>query len=41
MSIKDFHVINEIVIDRGPSPCPALAYSLQLEIYFDGVYMIA
>ena len=34
MSIKDFHVINEIVIDRGPSP-----YSLQLEIYFDGVYM--
>jgi NAD+ kinase len=34
MKIEDFHVINEVVIDRGPSP-----YSLQLEIYFDGNYM--
>jgi NAD+ kinase len=34
MYIKDFHIINELVIDRGPSP-----YSLQLEIYFDGNYM--
>ena len=29
MRIKDFHIVNEVVIDRGPSP-----YSLQLEIYF-------
>jgi len=34
MRIEDFHVINEVVVDRGPSP-----YSLQLEIYFDGNYM--
>ena len=29
--IEDFHVMNEIVLDRGPSP-----YSVQLDIYFDG-----
>ena len=34
MLVKDFHIINEIVIDRGPSP-----YAIQLEIYFDGNYM--
>ena len=33
MKIKDFHIINELVIDRGPSP-----YSLQLQIYIDGNY---
>lgn len=31
--IKDFHVINEVVIDRGPSP-----YSIQIEIYIDDNY---
>jgi NAD+ kinase len=34
MRIKDFHIVNEVVIDRGPSP-----YSLQLEIYLDGNFM--
>ena len=34
MNIKDFHIVNEVVIDRGPSP-----YSLQLEIYIDGNFM--
>ena len=34
MRIKDFHIINEVIIDRGTSPI-----SLQLEIYFDGNYM--
>mmetsp|Transcript_11258 Transcript_11258/g.18953 ORF Transcript_11258/g.18953 Transcript_11258/m.18953 type:complete len:119 (-) Transcript_11258:385-741(-) len=34
IDIDNFHVVNEIVVDRGPSPC-----SLQLEIYFDGNYM--
>ena len=29
--IEDFHILNEIVLDRGPSP-----YSVQLDIYFDG-----
>ena len=29
--MEDFHVMNEIVLDRGPSP-----YSVQLDIYFDG-----
>ena len=29
--VEDFHVMNEIVLDRGPSP-----YSVQLDIYFDG-----
>lgn len=28
--IKDYHIINEVVIDRGPSP-----YSIQVEIYID------
>ena len=34
MLVKDFHIINEVVIDRGPSP-----YAIQLEMYFDGNYM--
>jgi NAD+ kinase len=34
MNIEDFHIVNEVVVDRGPSP-----YSLQLEIYLDGNYM--
>ena len=34
MIIDGYHVLNEIVIDRGPSP-----YALQLEIYFDGIMM--
>jgi NAD+ kinase len=29
--INDFHVLNEVVIDRGPSP-----YSLSLDLYVDG-----
>lgn len=33
MEIKDFHVVNEVVIDRGPSP-----YSVQLEIFIDDNY---
>jgi NAD kinase len=28
--IKDFHIVNEIVLDRGPSP-----YCVQLEIFID------
>ena len=28
--LSDYHVINEVVIDRGPSP-----YSIQIEIYID------
>lgn len=32
--MTNFHCINEVVIDRGPSP-----YSLQLEIYLDGAYL--
>jgi len=28
--IKNYHVINEIVIDRGPSP-----YCIQIEIFID------
>jgi NAD+ kinase len=34
MNIDGYHVLNEIVIDRGPSP-----YAVQLEIYFDGIMM--
>ena len=34
MTIDGYHVLNEIVIDRGPSP-----YAVQLEIYFDGIMM--
>jgi NAD+ kinase len=30
LKIVDYHVVNEVVIDRGPSP-----YSVQLEIYID------
>ena len=33
VKIVDFHVVNEVVIDRGPSP-----YSVQLEIYIDDNY---
>lgn len=29
--IEDFHLLNEVMIDRGPSP-----YSVQLDIYVDG-----
>lgn len=29
--LEDFHVLNEVVIDRGPSP-----YSLSLDLYIDG-----
>ncbi len=32
--IKDFHIMNEVVVDRGPSP-----YSIQLDIFFDGNFM--
>jgi NAD kinase len=34
LEIKDYHVINEVVIDRGPSP-----YSIQVEIEIDGEYL--
>ena len=34
LEIKDYHVINEVVIDRGPSP-----YSIQVEIEIDGDYL--
>mmetsp|Transcript_30647 Transcript_30647/g.41609 ORF Transcript_30647/g.41609 Transcript_30647/m.41609 type:complete len:95 (+) Transcript_30647:722-1006(+) len=30
MEIRNFHVLNEIVFDRGPSP-----YSVQLDIFID------
>jgi NAD+ kinase len=33
LEIKDYHVINEIVLDRGPCP-----FSIQLEIYIDDHY---
>jgi len=33
MLIKNYHVINEIVIDRGPSP-----YCVQIEIFLDDQY---
>lgn len=32
--VQDYHILNEIVVDKGP--CPT---SVQLEIYFDGQYM--
>jgi NAD+ kinase len=32
--IVDYHILNEIVIDRGPWPT-----SVQLEIWFDGNFM--
>ena len=31
LNLLDFHVLNEVVIDRGPSP-----YSLSLDLYIDG-----
>jgi NAD+ kinase len=31
--IRDYHVVNEVVLDRGPSP-----YCVQLEVYIDGHY---
>lgn len=34
MAIKEYHVLNEVVIDRGPSP-----FAIQIEIYFDGHFM--
>ena len=34
MEISDYHVMNEVVIDRGWSP-----YAIQVEIYFDGNFM--
>ena len=34
MTVDNFHVINEVVVDRGPSP-----YAVQLEIHLDGNYM--
>ena len=30
MLIKDYHIINEVAIDRGPSP-----FAIQIEIYID------
>jgi NAD+ kinase len=32
--IKDFHIVNEVVLDRGPSP-----YCVQLEIFIDDNYL--
>ena len=29
--LKDIHVLNEIVVDRGPSP-----YAVELNVYIDG-----
>lgn len=31
IQLKDIHVVNEVVIDRGPSP-----YTVQLNVYIDG-----
>ena len=33
IKIENYHVVNEVVLDRGPSP-----YCVQLEIYIDGNY---
>lgn len=33
-NVEGYHILNELVIDRGPSP-----YAIQIEIYFDGQYM--
>lgn len=30
MEIKDYHCMNDVVIDRGPTP-----YAIQIEIYID------
>ena len=32
LTLRDLHVVNEVVIDRGPSP-----YTVQLNVYIDGV----
>ena len=32
--VQNYHVLNEVVIDRGPSP-----YAIQLSIFFDGNFM--
>lgn len=34
MTVDGYHILNELVVDRGPSP-----YAIQVEIYFDGQYM--
>lgn len=34
MNIDGFHILNEVVVDRGPFPI-----SVQLEIYIDDTYM--
>lgn len=31
VTIRDYHVVNEVVLDRGPSP-----YAVQLEVFIDG-----
>ena len=32
--LQDIHVINEIVVDRGPSP-----YAVELNLYIDGNFI--
>ena len=32
--LKDIHVINEVVVDRGPSP-----YAVELNLYIDGNFI--
>ncbi len=34
MEIKDYHVMNEVVFDRGPTP-----YAIQIEIHIDDTYV--
>ena len=34
MNLTGYHVLNEVVADRGPSP-----YAIQLEVFFDGQFM--
>jgi NAD+ kinase len=33
LEVKDFHIINEVVVDRGPSP-----FSIQIEIYINNEF---
>lgn len=33
IEMKDFHIINEVVVDRGPSP-----FSIQIEIYINNEF---
>jgi NAD kinase len=33
MNIKNYHIVNEVVLDRGPSP-----YCIQVEIFIDDHY---